>query len=68
MADITGIPIWVLLVDADDEIRVRIRSSKTEIVEVARKFKGGGHPLASGATLIETKQIESLLEELNNLL
>jgi phosphoesterase RecJ-like protein len=68
MADITGIPIWVLFVDSDDEIRVRIRSSKTEIVEVARKFSGGGHPLASGATLTEIAQINTLLNELDNLL
>jgi phosphoesterase RecJ-like protein len=68
MANIEGVNIWVLFVQDGDSYRVRIRSSKTEINSVANKYNGGGHPLASGATVKNMEESFKLVEDLDKLL
>lgn len=68
MANIDGVNIWVLFVQDGDSYRVRIRSSKTEINKVANKYNGGGHPLASGASVKNMDESFALIEDLNKLL
>lgn len=43
---------WAIIVEQEDgTYRLRIRSKKPFINGLAREYNGGGHPLASGATL-----------------
>lgn len=68
LSNIEGNNIWVFFVEYDDEIRVRIRSKKEEIHTVAHQFNGGGHPLASGATVQTMTEGQQLLSALDSLL
>lgn len=67
LKDIEGNKIWVFFVEYPEEIRVRIRSSKIVINEVAKQFNGGGHPLASGATINSWIEVDTLIDALNAL-
>lgn len=63
---IKGSLIWVLFVEQDDStIRVRIRSRYVSIDDIANNYRGGGHKQASGATLLEEKEIDLILKELD---
>ncbi|ENH96948.1 bifunctional oligoRNAse and pAp phosphatase [Gracilibacillus halophilus YIM-C55.5] len=62
--DIEGINAWVMFVEEDDVIRVRMRSKGPEIHQVAAKFEGGGHPLAAGAKIHVWEQVSDVLAEL----
>ncbi|GIO22403.1 bifunctional oligoribonuclease and PAP phosphatase NrnA [Oceanobacillus sp. J11TS1] len=66
VADVKGIKAWLFLIEEADQIRVRIRSKGPIINQIARKYNGGGHPLASGATIYtweEAKDLAADLEE-----
>ncbi len=43
-----------------------MRSRQIPINEIAAKFNGGGHQLASGATLNNFEELDLLIEELEN--
>lgn len=63
---IKGSLIWVLFVEQEDgTIRARIRSRYVTISDVANNYRGGGHKQASGATLLEEKEITLILKELD---
>ena len=69
LGNISGIRAWVFFVEEDDQIRVRFRSKGPVINGIARKYNGGGHPLAAGASIFswdETDQILADLEEICN--
>ncbi|XBP85249.1 bifunctional oligoribonuclease/PAP phosphatase NrnA [Bacillus velezensis] len=69
LGNISGIRAWVFFVEEDDQIRVRFRSKGPVINGIARKYNGGGHPLAAGASIFswdETDQILADLEEVCN--
>ena len=68
LANIEGNHIWVFFIEEDDVIRVRIRSKETTINEVAVKYNGGGHPLASGASVSSWEEGDRLIADLENLL
>lgn len=68
LSNIDGNHIWVLFTGYEKEIRTSIRSSKTVINEVAQQFGGGGHPLASGATVYSMEEAQNLLDALDALL
>ncbi|WP_440896101.1 DHH family phosphoesterase [Amphibacillus sp. Q70] len=58
--DIKDINCWAMFVEEDEQIRVRIRSKQVKINEVAEQFNGGGHPLASGATVYSWDEADQL--------
>ena len=62
--------IWVFFSEdkKSNLIRANIRSRGPYINELASRFGGGGHKYASGARLTSWKQVDSLIEELDNLL
>ncbi|NMA91136.1 MAG: bifunctional oligoribonuclease/PAP phosphatase NrnA [Amphibacillus sp.] len=62
--NIKGINCWAMFVEEDDQIRVRIRSKGKKINHVAEQFNGGGHPLASGATVYSWEEADQLLATL----
>lgn len=59
---IKGSLIWILFVQYDNEIRVRIRSRYIPVVQIGEMFNGGGHANACGATVSNNKEIKKLLE------
>lgn len=61
MDSINGSLTWILFVDYDKDIRVRLRSRYLPIVDIASKYNGGGHANAAGATLHSKKEIKELL-------
>lgn len=79
---IRGSLIWVVFVDQmyphksgvnydedpGNEIRVRIRSRFVAINTVATHFRGGGHLMASGATIYSKEEMDQILNELDTLL
>ncbi|XMB86839.1 bifunctional oligoribonuclease/PAP phosphatase NrnA [Mycoplasmatota bacterium WC44] len=68
MSGIEGVPIWVNFTEEDnDEIYVEIRSKKHPVVEVAKKYGGGGHLVACGCKLKDFNEVDDLLADLNEL-
>lgn len=65
LGNVAGIKAWVFFIEEDDQIRVRLRSKGPVINGVARKFNGGGHPLASGASIYSWNDKEAVLKELD---
>ena len=63
LSTIKGSPMWVLFVEKEDEIRVRLRSRGPVVNNLAEKYEGGGHKLASGATLHSVNDIEIFLKD-----
>lgn len=65
LADIKGIKVWALFIEeGPDLIRVRLRSKGPVINDIAEKYNGGGHPLASGATVSTWKEADELAKDL----
>jgi len=59
-------PIWVLLAEYEEQIvRARIRSKGPAINEVAARFDGGGHAMASGANIGTWDRAKELLQALD---
>lgn len=64
LGNIEGISAWAFFIEEDDCIRVRLRSKGTVINGVAKKYRGGGHPLASGATIYSWDEVDDVMEDL----
>lgn len=64
LGDVKGIKAWVFFIEESDQIRVRFRSKGPIINEIARKYKGGGHPLAAGASIYSWDEMESVVSDL----
>jgi phosphoesterase RecJ-like protein len=69
-ANIKEINIWCSISeDPEGGIYwVSIRSKRTKISDVARKYQGGGHDLASGCKLNSIEELDSFINDLDNLL
>ncbi|WLR50202.1 bifunctional oligoribonuclease/PAP phosphatase NrnA [Bacillus tianshenii] len=65
LGNVEGIKAWVLFVEEEDQIRVRLRSKGPVINTVAEKYNGGGHPLASGATVYSWEEAERVVADLD---
>lgn len=63
--DIEDVKVWFVAIEEDDFYRVRLRSKKIVINDVADYYGGGGHPLASGVRASSMKRIESIIDGLN---
>ncbi|UBH07939.1 DHH family phosphoesterase [Macrococcus armenti] len=66
-ADAKDMSAWAFAVDEDKEIRVRLRSKGPVINELAAKYNGGGHPLASGASVYSVAELKQLLIDLKKI-
>ncbi|MBR5121652.1 MAG: bifunctional oligoribonuclease/PAP phosphatase NrnA [Oscillospiraceae bacterium] len=63
---IKGCLCWIAFIDNDDEektIRARLRSRFVTINEIAERYRGGGHACASGATVLNKKEMKALVNE-----
>jgi bifunctional oligoribonuclease and PAP phosphatase NrnA len=67
LGDVQGICAWVIFIEEDDQIRVRLRSKGPVINSLAAQFGGGGHPLASGASVYSWKEADEVIEKLKQL-
>jgi bifunctional oligoribonuclease and PAP phosphatase NrnA len=65
LGDVRGIKAWVFFIEEKDQIRVRLRSKGPVINGVAKKFNGGGHPLAAGASIYSWNEVDDVLKELS---
>ena len=52
----------------DNTYKCSMRSKNISIVEIAKKYGGGGHSLACGVKDIDEKQLKMLMEDLSNLI
>ncbi|MGX8175904.1 DHH family phosphoesterase [Exiguobacterium artemiae] len=64
-AGLKGLKAWALFLETDKEVRVRLRSKGPIINEVAKEFNGGGHPMASGATIKNLTEVDAVISRLN---
>ena len=63
---IRGCICWMVFIengDADNSIRVRLRSRFVHINTIAEMHHGGGHACASGATVYSIEEMHQLLKE-----
>lgn len=67
MSEIRGVDIWVNFTETEDGVLCEIRSSRYNINVIAKKYGGGGHEKASGATLHSREEAMMLLEDLNKI-
>ena len=63
LSTIKGSPLWMLFIEKEDSIRVRLRSRGPKVNELASRYEGGGHMLASGATVYSKEGMESILDD-----
>ena len=56
MGEIRGVDIWVNFTETEEGVLCELRSGKYNINPIAKKYGGGGHAKASGAT-VATKEI-----------
>lgn len=64
LGNIAGIKAWVFFIEEDDQIRVRFRSKGPIINGIARNYRGGGHPLAAGASIFSWDDMVNVVNEL----
>lgn len=67
LGDVKGIRAWAIMIEEANEIRVRLRSKGPTINTLAAQYNGGGHPLASGASIYSWDEAEGLLKKLSEL-
>jgi bifunctional oligoribonuclease and PAP phosphatase NrnA len=58
-----GYPVWALMIEYDEEIRIRLRSSGPIINTLAEKYEGGGHAKASGARLPSWDHVDQFVQD-----
>jgi Exopolyphosphatase-related proteins len=68
LSDIEEFKVWISITENKEEKnwRVSIRSREVPINDIASKYNGGGHALASGATLKYIEDLNQLIEDLNS--
>lgn len=64
LRSLEGLRAWCFAIDEGNKIRVRLRSKEVVINKIAEKYDGGGHPLASGATVYSWEEFDDLLDDL----
>lgn len=64
LGNVAGMKAWVFFIEEEDQIRVRLRSKGPVINGIAKKYKGGGHPLAAGASIYSWEEKASVLKDL----
>ncbi|NPC93719.1 bifunctional oligoribonuclease/PAP phosphatase NrnA [Bacillus sp. WMMC1349] len=67
LGNISGIKAWVFFVEEPDQIRVRLRSKGPKVNDIAKKYNGGGHPLAAGASIYEWDDAERVIADLEQI-
>ncbi|MBM7701222.1 DHH family phosphoesterase [Metabacillus iocasae] len=66
LGNVEGIKAWAFFVEEDNLIRVRLRSKGPVINKIAQRYKGGGHPMAAGASIYDWEEVKSVLADLED--
>lgn len=64
LGSVQGIKAWAFFIEESDQIRVRLRSKGPVINGVAKKYKGGGHPLAAGASIYSWDEVPLVMKDI----
>lgn len=65
MSGIKEVKIWATFTELEDgKVIIELRSSKYNINEIAIKYGGGGHLMASGATVESWNIIDNVIEDM----
>lgn len=64
LGDVKDMKAWVIFIEEEDNIRVRLRSKGPVINTLAKQFGGGGHPLASGASVYTFEEADEVYRQL----
>ncbi len=65
MSTIKGIKTWALFIEySDGRIKIRIRSKGPIVNTLAEKYHGGGHQMASGATLASWDEMDLFISDM----
>ena len=67
LGDVKGICAWLIFVEEPDQIRVRLRSKKVVINDLAAEYGGGGHPLAAGASVKSWEEADEVISKIQAL-
>lgn len=68
LGSVAGIKAWVFFVEEEDgTIRLRLRSKGPVINGLAKKYGGGGHPLAAGASIHSWDEVEQVMEDIEKI-
>ena len=64
---IKDVYVWTFITydDRNDIYKINIRSKGPIINEVAAKYNGGGHKFASGIRMTDKREIDNLLNDLD---
>ncbi|WP_088815243.1 MULTISPECIES: bifunctional oligoribonuclease/PAP phosphatase NrnA [Listeria] len=65
--NIEGLKAWIMFVEDGEEIRARLRSKGPIINGLAKEYRGGGHPLASGATVYTQEEVSEMEQKLDQI-
>ena len=64
MGEIRGVDIWVNFTETEEGVLCELRSNKYNINPIAKKYGGGGHAKASGATVKDREAAMNMLQDL----
>lgn len=64
LGDVKGICAWLIFIEEEDQIRVRLRSKGPVINTLAAEYGGGGHPLAAGASVHSWEEADEVISKL----
>lgn len=64
LGNVRGMKAWCFFIEEEDQIRVRLRSKGPVINQIAKKYNGGGHPLAAGASIYSWDEAEHVINDL----
>ena len=67
MGESRGVDIWVNFTESEEGVLCELRSSKYNINPIAKKYGGGGHAKASGATVKDRATAMEMLDDLMRL-
>ena len=67
MGEIRGVDIWVNFTESEEGVLCELRSSKYNINPIAKKYGGGGHAKASGATVPDYETAMAMLRDLDEM-
>ena len=67
MGEIRGVEVWVNFTETEEGVLTEIRSSAHNINPIAKKYGGGGHAKASGATLKNREEAMQMLSDLKQI-
>ncbi len=67
MSNLEDIEVWMSITEIKEkgEFKVSIRSKLIPINDIANNYNGGGHDLASGATIYNLSELDNLINDLN---